>query len=158
RARTTSAHRHRRALPGRPERPERGRHLTPDDLGLQVYGKPSLRTSPKLQATEADALRGLNGGRPADPHPWFAAASTVAGNGALQELLLHGWDLARATGQAFEPDQASVTACLGFLSSLSDEERFRPFAVRIEVPSDATMLDRLLAISGRSPDWAAPTA
>lgn len=75
----------------------------------------------------------------------------IAGNAALQELLLHGWDLARATGQEFNPDEASVQMCLAFVSALSEEDRSRPFAAPVDVPSDATILDQLLALSGRDP-------
>ncbi len=39
---------------------------------------------------------------------------------ALDELVLHGWDLARATGQPFNVDSASVQACLGFAASMSE--------------------------------------
>lgn len=101
----------------------------------------------------------------ADPAAWSGTTEAagmvtpagVAGNAALQELLLHGWDLARATGRYFQPDHASVTACLDFVSSLSDDERSQPFAASIELSSESTDLDRLLAMSGRSPQWAPPT-
>lgn len=82
--------------------------------------------------------------------------ASVAGNATLQELLLHGWDLARATGQRYTPDQVSVTDCSHFLSSLSEEARAQPFAASIELPSGSTDLDRLLALSGRSPRWRPP--
>ena len=38
----------------------------------------------------------------------------VAGVVALDEVVLHGWDLARATGQEFRCDPASAEAVLGF--------------------------------------------
>lgn len=84
------------------------------------------------------------------------APAGVAGNAALQELLLHGWDLARATERPFRPDHASVTACLDFLASLSAEDRSQPFAAAVELSSGSTDLERLLAIGGRSPKWAPP--
>lgn len=100
----------------------------------------------------------------ADPAAWsgtteaagIVTPADVAGNAALQELLLHGWDLARATGRPFATDPASVTACWDFVSSLSEEERSQPFAAAIPTSSDSTDLDCLLAMSGRSPEWAPP--
>lgn len=93
----------------------------------------------------------------ADPQAWEGWAeaggirtpATVAGSAALQEFLLHGWDLAQATGQSYRPDPDSVHACLDFLSSLPEEDRARPFGPRLVAPDDAPPLERLLAISGR---------
>src|SRR5919112_1854254 len=36
---------------------------------------------------------------------------------ALDEVVVHGWDLARATGQAYDPGEAAALACLGFAQS-----------------------------------------
>jgi uncharacterized protein (TIGR03086 family) len=76
---------------------------------------------------------------------------------ALDELVLHGWDLARATGQGFDPDPASVGAALDFASMLSTpgEEAGREgiFGPVVDVPDDAAPLDRLLGLSGRDPGW-----
>ena len=77
---------------------------------------------------------------------------------ALDALVLHGWDLARATGQPFNVDSASVQACLGFAASMSEpgqeagrEGLYGPVA---RVPDDAPDLDRLLSFAGRDPQWA----
>ncbi len=67
-----------------------------------------------------------------DPQAWegwteaagIKTRATVAGSAALQELLLHRWDLAQATGQPFRPKPRSVQACLDFISSLTEEDRF----------------------------------
>lgn len=81
----------------------------------------------------------------------------VMGVVALDELVLHGWDLARATGQPFHADPASVQASLGFAASMSEpgEEAGREglYGPVVTVPADARDLDRLLGFAGRDPRW-----
>jgi uncharacterized protein (TIGR03086 family) len=80
---------------------------------------------------------------------------------ALDELVLHGWDLARATGQPYEPDPADVTAILGFVESFGSPEGTPGlFGPAVPVPDDAPAFDRALGLSGRDPAWrtSAPTA
>lgn len=81
----------------------------------------------------------------------------VMGSVALDELVLHGWDLARGTGQPFECDPASAEVCLGFTSAMSDpgEEGSREglFGPVVAVPSDAPPFHRALGFSGRDPSW-----
>ena len=43
----------------------------------------------------------------------------VAGLVALDELVVHGWDVARASGQDFTCDEASLEAVHGFVSQFS---------------------------------------
>ncbi|MFD9869142.1 TIGR03086 family metal-binding protein [Streptomyces niveus] len=82
----------------------------------------------------------------------------VAGLVALNELVVHGWDLARSTGQAYEVDTASLEAVLPFLepaaaSAESGEGPEGLFGPPVPVPTDAPLLDRVIALSGRRPDW-----
>lgn len=80
-----------------------------------------------------------------------AAAMAVV---ALDELVLHGWDIARATGQAYDPDPASVQACFGFVAPAVRPEGVPGlFGPPVPVADDAPMLDRLVALSGRDPSW-----
>jgi uncharacterized protein (TIGR03086 family) len=76
---------------------------------------------------------------------------------ALDELVLHGWDLARATGQPYECDAASTEAVFGFTSLMSEPEhqagREGLFGPVVRVPTDAPLFDRALAFSGRDPAW-----
>ena len=73
---------------------------------------------------------------------------------ALNEVVVHGWDLATATGQPFEVDDASVQACMRFAAPFSTPEtadqRGDAFGAVIPVPDDAPPLDRLLGMMGRS--------
>lgn len=81
---------------------------------------------------------------------------------ALDELLLHGWDLAMATGQPFDADPTSVQACLGFAASMSaagqEASREGLYGPVVPVPAEAADLDRLLGFAGRDPRWAQGTS
>ena len=68
--------------------------------------------------------------------------------------LIHGWDLARATGQAYEPDPAALEASYGFLRAAADDPgRGGAFGPVVPVPADAPLLDRAVGLSGRDPGW-----
>jgi uncharacterized protein (TIGR03086 family) len=76
---------------------------------------------------------------------------------ALDELVLHGWDLARATGQEFRCDPASTAAVLAFTTAAARPEnlgrRAGLFGPVVDVPADAPPLDRALGLAGRDPGW-----
>jgi uncharacterized protein (TIGR03086 family) len=84
----------------------------------------------------------------------------VAGVVALDELVLHGWDLARATGQPFTPDPASTAAVLEFTRASAQPEaaarREGLFGPVVEVPEGAPAFDRALGFAGRDPAWTPP--
>ncbi|HEV7625776.1 MAG TPA: TIGR03086 family metal-binding protein [Streptomyces sp.] len=83
----------------------------------------------------------------------------IAGVVALNELVLHGWDLARATNQPYTGDPDGVRASIGMLSqSTALEQRDTIFGPVVEVSSDASLLDRAVGLSGRRPDWTPATA
>ena len=81
---------------------------------------------------------------------------------ALNEVLVHGWDLAAATGQGYVADPMSVAICTEFAQAFSTPEtadqRGYAFGTVIEVPDDAPALTRLLGMMGRRADWRAPHA
>jgi uncharacterized protein (TIGR03086 family) len=78
---------------------------------------------------------------------------------ATAEIFVHGWDLARATGQSMPPDAGVADALLSsWWASLCAEVRQNdppPFAPEIDVPRDAPALDRLTGFLGRDPGWSA---
>ena len=80
---------------------------------------------------------------------------------ALDELVLHGWDLACATGQPFACDPASAAAVLAFTSASAQPEqaanREGLFGPVIDIPEDAPTLDRALGFAGRDPAWTPPS-
>ena len=79
---------------------------------------------------------------------------------ALDELVLHGWDLARATGQTYTGDKPSLEAVLAFTAAMSEPENLDSreglFGPVVEVPEDAPTLDRALGFAGRDPAWTSP--
>jgi uncharacterized protein (TIGR03086 family) len=81
----------------------------------------------------------------------------VAAVVALDEIVLHGWDLARATGQEFRCDPASAEAVLGFTerSAQPDQAAMRTglFGPVVPVADDAPVFDRALGFAGRDPAW-----
>jgi uncharacterized protein (TIGR03086 family) len=67
------------------------------------------------------------------------------------DALLHGWDLAKATGQDVEIPEAVGAEVLAFMErNLGDGPR-PGFAAAIAVPDDAPVGVRLVAMSGRHP-------
>ncbi|MGH3948280.1 MAG: TIGR03086 family metal-binding protein [Pseudonocardiaceae bacterium] len=76
------------------------------------------------------------------------------GTVALNELVIHGWDLARATGQPYEPDPAATEAICAFLSAWENPEGTPGlFGPVVQIASDAPLLDRALGLTGRDPSW-----
>jgi uncharacterized protein (TIGR03086 family) len=82
--------------------------------------------------------------------------ATIAGQAGLNELVIHGWDLARGTGQPYRADEASAQAAVEFLtlaSAAAEPGQRGPFGPAVEVPPGASTLDRAVALSGRDPRW-----
>ena len=74
----------------------------------------------------------------------------------LWEYQVHGWDLARATGQPWSPPAAAAEESLAFAPNMLTPDyqgEGKAFAPRVPVAADAPALDRLLGLSGRDPDW-----
>lgn len=106
----------------------------------------------------------------ADPRAWdgFTEAGGVRlpaeqmGAAALDELLLHGWDLARATDQPFTCDPASTAAVLASTRLSAEPEhaasREGLFGPVVDVPDDASDFDKALGFAGRDPGWTPTSA
>jgi uncharacterized protein (TIGR03086 family) len=72
----------------------------------------------------------------------------------LVDNLMHGWDLATATGQEFAPPADGVAAAYERVyGNLPDAARGegRGFGAEVILPESAPLLDRLLAYTGRTP-------
>lgn len=69
------------------------------------------------------------------------------------DALIHGWDLARATGQDYDPPEELVQVIDRFArAAISPEVRATGmFADPVDAPADASTLERLVAFSGRTP-------
>jgi uncharacterized protein (TIGR03086 family) len=80
----------------------------------------------------------------------------VAGSVALAEVVIHGWDVARATGQHYDSAPATAAACLTHLSGFAADGPVEGlFAAPVPIADDAAPLDRAIALSGRDPHWSA---
>jgi uncharacterized protein (TIGR03086 family) len=105
-----------------------------------------------------------------DPKAWEGMAEAggvrlpagAMGAVALDELVLHGWDLARATNQPFNCDPASTAAVLEFTRASAQPERAAMreglFGPVVDVPEDAPDFDRALGFAGRDPRWTPASA
>jgi len=83
----------------------------------------------------------------------------ACGDMAFAEILLHGWDLAAATGQ-----QLIVAAEIGTTLRRVIEEtaelgrQMHAYGEQVPVPPDASDFDHALGSSGRDPNWCARKA
>ncbi|MFF1607631.1 TIGR03086 family metal-binding protein [Amycolatopsis sp. NPDC058278] len=73
---------------------------------------------------------------------------------ALTEVVVHGWDLATATGQPFELPEPTLQAVweylTEFLPALPEPVR-ASWGAAVPVPPDAPLLDRVVGLAGRKP-------
>ncbi|MET9342562.1 TIGR03086 family metal-binding protein [Nonomuraea sp. NPDC003804] len=126
-------------MAARQPRPEQGEYAGdfPDRIErtLTAWSKP--------QAWEGETPFGM---------PMAAAAHLL-----LIDLVVHGWDLARATGRPYAQDAGAVEEALGFAEQMAPMGRAQgAFADEVVVRADAPALDRLLGLTGRDPGWTAP--
>ena len=72
----------------------------------------------------------------------------------LMETALHGWDVARATGQEFSADDKTARALEDIVQAQAELFRkYQGFADAVEPTPDATAFERALTLSGRDPNW-----
>jgi len=85
------------------------------------------------------------------------APADVVGLSAADELIVHGWDLARATGQPYAGDPEALEAARGFLAMFASPDAPAgpdvPFGPARPLADDAPLLDQVLALAGRDLDW-----
>lgn len=104
--------------------------------------------------------------------PWGESSAGAAAGVYTSEFVQHGWDLAVATGQSFAPADAlveySFEALKGMIPVANRDEMWAeiaaqvppgvpwepPCANAVPIADDAPVLDRLIAWSGRDPQWA----
>ena len=90
----------------------------------------------------------------------LAMPGEVAGIVALDEVVIHGWDLAVSSGQDFQPDPSHVEAIAPFVASFDDpaqaDARKGLFGPVVPVPDDAPAFARVLGQTGRDIGWSAP--
>ncbi|QUH00695.1 TIGR03086 family protein [Saccharopolyspora erythraea] len=94
------------------------------------------------------------------PTAWHGSTDTgdvelpneVWGKIALTEVVVHGWDLAHATGQRFELPEDALRACLDHVSEFVPRAPLPElWGTAVDVPAVAPLIDRIVAITGRAP-------
>ena len=102
-----------------------------------------------------------------DPAAWegttwiagFEAPASAVGITAANELVVHGWDVARASGQQLSVEEAVLAPSREFVAMMSgpgsDEARGDAFGPALPVPVGAPALDEVIAGNGRDPAWSA---
>jgi len=84
--------------------------------------------------------------------PFGTAPGTVLAHVRVVEVLVHGWDLARATGQRADfPEDVAERALAGARRQLTSRPQGpgAPFAAEVPVPATAPAADRLAGFLGR---------
>ena len=72
----------------------------------------------------------------------------------LMETALHGWDVARSTGQEFNADDKTAAALEDIVQAQAELFRkYQGFADAIEPRQNATAFERALTLSGCDPNW-----
>jgi uncharacterized protein (TIGR03086 family) len=77
----------------------------------------------------------------------------VAGVVALDELVIHGWDLAKATGRPADYAGPELPAVHELVVSLQSNGIQGIFGPPVVVPDDAPLMDRIVGMTGRDPEW-----
>lgn len=77
----------------------------------------------------------------------------VVGVIALDELVIHGWDVSVATGQPFVAPADEIRAAADFVAGFDAPRDGQLFGPVVDVAPDASELDRLLGLTGRDPGW-----
>ena len=87
------------------------------------------------------------------------APAEMVGVTVADELVVHGWDVARATGQPYQPEPELVDAARTFLGMFASPDAPAgpevPFGPSRVLPGGAPALDQVLALAGRDPAWMA---
>ena len=100
----------------------------------------------------------------ADPAAWTGTTRAagidfpgeVCGLIALTEVVVHGWDLARAAGLAYDVAPALLAAILPHVASFAEDPVEGLFDAPRPVADDALALTRVVALTGRDPQWQPP--
>lgn len=78
-----------------------------------------------------------------------------AGHVAMNELVVHGWDVARASGQPYDAGKDEIDTCLAFVAPAVEQSGGKGieglFGPPVEIPANAPALDQLIAQTGRNP-------
>lgn len=80
--------------------------------------------------------------------------ATMIGEMVCAELVVHGWDLARATDQDPKWDEDVLTFVYESVAATAPMGReMGIYGPVVEVPVDASTMDQILGLTGRDPNW-----
>jgi uncharacterized protein (TIGR03086 family) len=142
------------------ERRAHGESVAPELMEKDFAAEPGYAAAYRAQLDRAL-------GAWSDPAVWdrelnvMGSATPASDVAALivAEMVLHGWDLAVATGQSYAVDDAAAVAALAAVEGNADLFRqYKGFAEPVTVAAGASALDRALALSGRPPNWSPSAA
>jgi uncharacterized protein (TIGR03086 family) len=74
-------------------------------------------------------------------------AATIGAFG-MNELVMHSWDLARATGQGYAADPRILEALIELLAQGAPR-----FGGVVKIEPESALLDQAVALAGRDPQW-----
>nr|WP_296071236.1 TIGR03086 family metal-binding protein [uncultured Actinoplanes sp.] len=116
---------------------------TPDELSGDWRSRFAEQAGRLVEAwSDPDALEGVS--------PAMGMPQETVGQLILLDLTVHGWDLARATGQRYTPDQAAVRLLTPLAERMGPQAReMGVFGAPVEVAETAGAFERLLALTGR---------
>jgi uncharacterized protein (TIGR03086 family) len=112
-----------------------------DDLNERLAAFADAWSSP--EAWEGDALGG-------------AMPRRMVGGMGFVEAVLHGWDLAKGSGQQVAYDDATAASALEIMDQIGEMGRSQgAFGPEVPVADDAGTFARVLGKAGRDPEWTA---
>ncbi|MET0419759.1 MAG: TIGR03086 family metal-binding protein [Actinoplanes sp.] len=99
-----------------------------------------------------------------DPGAWTGTAridgvtmpATAVGIFAMSELIMHSWDLAKATGQEYAADPRTLEILIESLSEGPAEGTPGLYGPRVPVDDEDALLDQALGLAGRDANWRRP--
>ena len=126
-------------------------------LGVEL---PAVATDDLVQAwqdrsAEVDRLLAERGDQPYESEMFGQMTlAEVVDRFYTNDVVMHTWDLARATGQDDTLDPDACAAMLAGMRPIEDVMRGSgQYGPRVEVPVDADVQTRLLGFIGRDPYW-----
>ena len=137
------------------ERRAHGESVAEDLMSKDFTAEPGYAET--YQAQIANAVHAWS-----DPEVW-AGDRSVMGSAMpaadiaamlIMEMVLHGWDVAKAVGQDYHCNGELAQAVLQTVQAQGDMfRRYQGFAAIVPVPDDAPAFDRALGLAGRNPSW-----
>jgi len=126
------------------ERRARDEPLPDELMNRDFAGEPGFAATYAAQIEKAVAAW-------SDPQVWERDVGALL----VAEMVLHGWDIARASGQGYSCPASVVAATAAAVDANAELFRkYQGFAEPVPVPDSAPAFDRVLAASGRDPHWA----